>query len=73
VLGARRRFAPAPVKFDGGRAYEHVRQFVGIGPRPAGSQGSATRRYIAKQMSAIGVTTTEQAFTAETPSAPSGW
>jgi hypothetical protein len=60
--------ADTPVKFDGGRAYEHVRQFVGIGPRPAGSQGlEATRRYIAKQMSAIGVTTTEQAFTAETP------
>ena len=60
--------ADAPAKFEGGRAYEHVRQFVGIGPRPAGSQGlEATRRYIAEQMSAIGVKTAEQAFTAETP------
>src|SRR5512136_1858563 len=60
--------AAPPVKFDGGRAYEHVRQLVGIGPRPAGSQAlDAARRYIAQQMTANGVKTSEQIFTAETP------
>jgi hypothetical protein len=29
--------ASPPVKFDGGRAYEHIRQVVAFGPRPAGS------------------------------------
>jgi len=60
--------AEGPVKFDGGRAYEHVRQVVGFGPRPAGSPAlEATRRYIAQQMAAIGLKTVEQAFEADTP------
>jgi glutaminyl-peptide cyclotransferase len=63
--------AQAPVKFDGGRAYEHLRQIVGFGPRPAGSQAlEASRRYVTQQLSAAGVKTSEQAFTAETPLGP---
>jgi glutaminyl-peptide cyclotransferase len=54
--------------FDGNRAYEHVRQVVGIGPRTPGSAGAqATRDYIKKQLAAIGLTATEQAFDADTP------
>jgi Zn-dependent M28 family amino/carboxypeptidase len=60
--------AAPPAKFDGGKAYEHVRQLVGIGPRPAGSAAlDATRRYITEQLAAVGVKAAEQAFTAETP------
>ena len=63
--------AQAPLKFDGGRAYEHLRQIVGFGPRPAGSQAlEAARRYIVQQLSAAGVKAAEQAFTAETPIGP---
>ena len=46
--------ADAPA-FDSGRAFEHVRQLVAIGPRPAGSAGAAqTRRYITTQLSGLG-------------------
>jgi glutaminyl-peptide cyclotransferase len=59
--------ADAPA-FDSGRAFEHVRQLVAIGPRPAGSPGAAqTRRYIATQLTAAGLTATEQQFVAQTP------
>lgn len=57
-----------PVAFDSSRAYEHVRQLVAIGPRPSGSAGAAqARKYITAQLTAAGVTPTEQAFTADTP------
>jgi len=62
--------APAPA-FDSGRAFEHIRQLVAIGPRPAGSAGAAqSRRYITTQLSAIGVTSNEQPFVAQTPLGP---
>jgi Zn-dependent M28 family amino/carboxypeptidase len=54
--------------FDGNRAYEHLRQVVAFGPRPAGSAALAsTRGYIKKQLADIGIQTLEQAFDAETP------
>lgn len=54
--------------FDGGKAYEHVRAMVAIGPRPAGSPAlEETRKYIRAQMTAIGLKTDDQAFDAETP------
>ena len=57
----------APV-FDSSRAFEHLKQIVAIGPRPAGSPGAArTREYITRQLEAIGISTTEQAFDADTP------
>ena len=38
---------PTRRAFDSGRAFEHVRQLVAIGPRPAGSAGAVqARRYI---------------------------
>jgi hypothetical protein len=62
---------PAPPAFDGGRAYEHIRQMVGLGPRPAGSPAlQQTRDYITRQLGAIGLKTEEQPFTAETPMGP---
>jgi peptidase M28-like protein len=58
----------ARVAFDGGRAYEHVRQMVSIGPRPAGSAAlEQTRKYIKDQLAAAGVKVVEQPFEAETP------
>jgi len=61
--------AVTPAPFDGGRAFEHLKQMVAIGPRPAGSAAiHQTRAYITRQLSAIGLTVQEQAFVAETPS-----
>ncbi|HYT77252.1 MAG TPA: M28 family peptidase [Vicinamibacterales bacterium] len=58
---------PAP-KFDGGRAYEDLRQMVAIGPRPAGSPAiEKTRDYIKKQLTAAGLKPEEQPFDAQTP------
>jgi Zn-dependent M28 family amino/carboxypeptidase len=57
--------APA---FDSGLAFEHLKQLVAIGPRPAGSPGAQkTRDYINQQMKGLGITTEEQAFDAKTP------
>jgi hypothetical protein len=59
--------APPP-KFDSGRAWEHLRQLVAIGPRPAGSPAiEQTRKYIKDQLAAAGVTFMEQAWDDETP------
>ncbi len=60
--------AQAPPGFDGNRAYEHLRQTVAFGPRPAGSAAlAATRAYIKKQLADIGIQAVEQAFDADTP------
>jgi len=62
--------APAP-KFDGGRAYEDLRQLVAFGPRPAGSPAlQQTRAYLAKQLRDAGLTAEEQPFDATTPIGP---
>jgi Zn-dependent M28 family amino/carboxypeptidase len=59
---------PALPPFDSGRAWEHLRQMVAIGPRPAGSPAlEATRRYIKAQLAAQGVAVAEQAWDDETP------
>ena len=66
-LPCARRLQPAPA-FDSTRAYEHLRQIVSIGPRPAGSPGIAqTREYIIAQLKALGIPVTQQAFVAKTP------
>jgi glutaminyl-peptide cyclotransferase len=58
-------------KFDGGRAYEDVRQLVAIGPRPSGSGGiQQARDYIRKQLTAAGLKVEEQPFDAATPLGP---
>jgi hypothetical protein len=59
---------PGPPAFDGARAFEHLRQVVAIGPRPAGSQGAElTRVYITQQLAIAGITAEEQPFVAQTP------
>jgi glutaminyl-peptide cyclotransferase len=60
--------ASAPLKFDSSRAWEHLRQLVSIGPRPAGSPAiEQTRKYIKDQLTAGGVAVTDQAWEDETP------
>jgi len=60
--------AAEPPRFDSGRAYEHVRQLVAIGPRPAGSPAIAgARQYIATQIKQLGLQAVEQPFEADTP------
>jgi glutaminyl-peptide cyclotransferase len=57
--------------FDSARAWQHLQQIVGIGPRPAGSPGiRQTRAYIGRQISGMGLTMQEQTFTAATPVGP---
>jgi Zn-dependent M28 family amino/carboxypeptidase len=59
------------VAFDSGRAWEHLRQLVSIGPRPAGSPAiGQTRDYIRKQLAQIGVAVAEQAWDEQTPIGP---
>jgi glutaminyl-peptide cyclotransferase len=56
------------LKFDGARAYEHIRQVVAFGPRPAGSAAlESTRHYIRNQLAAVGIQASEQPFEADTP------
>jgi len=60
--------AQAPVKFDSNRAWGHLQQVVGIGPRPSGSAAiEQTRKYIKEQLAAVGLKATEQAWDDETP------
>lgn len=54
--------------FDGGRAYEHLRQVVSFGPRPAGSPAiERTRVYIIDQLTALGIPVVRQPFDVQTP------
>ncbi len=60
--------ASSPVVFDSNRAWEHLRQMVAIGPRPAGSAAiEQTRAYIRTQLKNAGVAFTEQAWDDQTP------
>jgi Zn-dependent M28 family amino/carboxypeptidase len=57
--------APA---FDSGRAWNHLRQIVAIGPRPSGSAAiDQTRKYIKDQLTAIGLRFVEQSWDQPTP------
>jgi Zn-dependent M28 family amino/carboxypeptidase len=59
--------APAPT-FDSNRAWEHLRQLVAIGPRPAGSAAiEQSRTYIKAQLTALGLTAVEQTWDDQTP------
>ena len=70
-LSAAQPAAPQSPRFDGKRAFEHVRKIVEIGPRPAGSPGAAkTREYITSELKALGLTVQEQAFEAAMPTGP---
>jgi Zn-dependent M28 family amino/carboxypeptidase len=63
--------AGAPLVFDAGRAWEHLRQLVAIGPRPSGSAAiEQSRTYIKNQLRMAGLQTVEQAWVAETPVGP---
>ena len=54
--------------FDSSRAWEHLRQLVALGPRPAGSPAiEQSRQYIKAQLAAAGVPVAEQAWDADTP------
>ena len=70
-LSAAQPAAPQAPRFDGKRAFEHIRKLVEIGPRPAGSPGAAkTREYITSELKVLGLTVQEQAFEAAMPTGP---
>jgi glutaminyl-peptide cyclotransferase len=55
-------------KFDAGRAWEHLRQLVAIGPHPSGSPAiEQTRTYIKQQLAANGLIAAEQVWDDQTP------
>jgi glutaminyl-peptide cyclotransferase len=57
--------------FDSNRAWEHLRQLVAIGPRPAGSAAlGQARGYIEAQLKESAVAFTEQAWDDQTPAGP---
>jgi Zn-dependent M28 family amino/carboxypeptidase len=61
----------ATLKFDSSRAWEHLRQLVALGPRPAGSPAlGQARAYIEGQLKAAGVAFAEQAWDDQTPAGP---
>ena len=66
-------FPPAPPadttgRFDGARAYEHVKQLVAIGPHSAGTEGiRRAQAYIIGQLKSFGCAVEEQDFHADTP------
>ena len=61
----------ADVRFDSGRAWEHLRQLVAFGPRPAGSAAiEQARGYIKAQLAAAGIGVVEQAWEDKTPAGP---
>lgn len=54
--------------FDSSKAYDHMRQLVTIGPRPAGSPGNQkTRDYLLATLKAAGIAAVEQPFEVDTP------
>ena len=68
VFAAAASGQPAAPAFDSGRAWEHLRQLVAIGPRPAGSAAiDQARTYVKSQLSAAGVAAAEQAWDNDTP------
>jgi glutaminyl-peptide cyclotransferase len=70
LVGAQTMSAQRPVStgFDSGKAWDHLRQQVGFGPRPSGSAAlTQCREYILAQLKAAGIATREDAFDAETP------
>jgi Zn-dependent M28 family amino/carboxypeptidase len=63
--------AEGPSGFDSSRAWEHLRQLVALGPRPAGSAAiGQARAYIEAQLKTAGVAFTEQAWDDQTPAGP---
>jgi len=68
VLALALQAVSPPPKFDSGRAWEHLRRLVAIGPRPSGSPAiEQTRQYLKDQLIAAGVSFTEQAWDDQTP------
>jgi hypothetical protein len=54
--------------FDGQRAYQHVVDLVGMGPRTAGTEGGQrAQAYILEKLRGFGCTVEEQAFSSPTP------
>jgi glutaminyl-peptide cyclotransferase len=63
--------AQTPAPFDSTRAYNHVRDQVAFGPRPAGSPANTkTRAYIISTLAKSGYTAVEQPFDTTTPVGP---
>jgi Zn-dependent M28 family amino/carboxypeptidase len=58
---------PSP-SFDSNKAWEHLRQLVALGPRPAGSAAiEQSRAYIKSQLAANGIAVAEQPWDDQTP------
>lgn len=71
LLPVTRAAAQSAPAFDSTRAYNHVREQVALGPRPAGTPANAKLRdYIVKRLAEYGYKAIEQPFEAKTPIGP---
>ena len=71
ALGGGVAAAQTATPFDSTRAYNHVRDQVAFGPRPAGSPANdKTRAYIISTLAKSGYTAVEQPFDTTTPVGP---
>jgi glutaminyl-peptide cyclotransferase len=62
------RLAVAAEGFDGERAFEDLRRFVALGPRPPGSAAlDEERKYVVDELSKAGATVSHDSFVAVTP------
>ena len=60
--------AAEPPGFNGGRAFEDLKQLVAFGPRPSGSQALVrTRQWLISQLRGAGAQVEEDSFVATTP------
>lgn len=66
--GAEAASAPAPLAFNGDRAFADLKRLVDFGPRPPGSKAlAASRQWIEAQLKQSGCEVEEDSFTASTP------
>ena len=60
--------AAEALSFHGGRAFEHLKRLVALGPRPSGSKALAmSRQEILRQLQRVGLQVEEDSFRAATP------
>ena len=73
-LAAKRDPSPAvdkPTECDAGRAFDHVKRLVALGPHPSGSEAiKKAQSLIESELKSYGLTVNEDSFNGETPRGP---
>lgn len=65
------RGAPSASEFEAGRAFDHLKKLVEVGPRPSGSPAiKKTQEYVSSELSSYGLKVVEDGFSGQTPRGP---